>query len=398
MTIESSRQPIPVRRLLISIVMVMVSTLPVFLTGASFLQLEEDIGLTPTTLGVVTAAFFLTASITSTPLGRLVERIGWRTAMRINCVVSAAIVILIAFVADGPLTHGMFMVAAGAIYGFTNPAANHALAQGAPANRRGVVFGLKHAGIPASTLAAGAAVPLLVLTIGWRPTFALATVFGVVAWVLISSEGESPAVNAEPSATRPALPPLRRSQLVTLAVGSAFATWAAVFLGTFLVAAAVEASFTESQAGVLLFLGSGASITARVIYGVIADRRASTGFVGVSLIMAMGTLALLIVPMTDGLGFALAVIAGFALGWGWPGLMTYSVVNANTGSAASSSAITQSGIFFGAGAGPVVLGWVVDNYSFDTAWWVVAGMLSVSAVVMFTVAYQRRALTPVPQG
>ena len=35
------------------------STLPVFLTGASFLQMKEDIGLTATSLGAITAAFFL---------------------------------------------------------------------------------------------------------------------------------------------------------------------------------------------------------------------------------------------------------------------------------------------------------------------------------------------------
>ena len=91
---------VPVRRLAIAVMIVVVSTLPVFLTGASFVQLKEDIGLTATGLGAVTAAFFLTASVTSTPLGRMVERIGWKRAMRINCAVSATIVALIALFAQ----------------------------------------------------------------------------------------------------------------------------------------------------------------------------------------------------------------------------------------------------------------------------------------------------------
>ena len=33
-------------------------------------------------LGVLTAVFFLTASVTSAPLGKAVERIGWQRAMR----------------------------------------------------------------------------------------------------------------------------------------------------------------------------------------------------------------------------------------------------------------------------------------------------------------------------
>lgn len=371
--------------------MVMVSTLPVFLTGASFHQLQEEIGLTATSLGAVTAAFFLTASLTSAPLGRLVERIGWRTAMRINCVVSSVVVVMIPLFVHSPTSLGGLLVASGAAYGFTNPAANHSLARGAAPGRRGVVFGLKHAGIPASTLVAGAAVPLLVLTIGWRPTFALAIVVAVIAWALIHFEPESSTVPSPSNDTRAPVRPLTSRQLVILAVGSAFATWAAVFLGQFLVAGAVDASLTESQAGVLLFVGSGASITARVVAGLVADRRVSAGFRGVSLMMALGALTFAAVSGATGWAFALVVVAAFSLGWGWPGLMTYAVVNANPRSAAASSAVTQAGIFFGAGVGPLVLGWVVDTSSFQTAWRLVATLLLVAASIVFAVGLRVRA-------
>jgi len=46
-----SDSTIPVRRLVIAIVMVMVSTLPIFLSRASFLQLQAEMDLTATTLG-----------------------------------------------------------------------------------------------------------------------------------------------------------------------------------------------------------------------------------------------------------------------------------------------------------------------------------------------------------
>lgn len=393
----ASGQPIPIRRLLISIVMVMVSTLPVFLAGASFVQLEKDIGLSATSLGAVTAAFFLTASMTSTPLGRLVERIGWRRAFRINCVLSAFTGVLIALFVNSPLMLGVFAVVSGATYGFTNPAANHALARGAPPSRRGLVFGLKHAGIPASTLAAGAAVPLLVLTIGWRPTFALSSLFAILAWVLIHFEPETDGDRVQTEAITAADRPLSRRQLVTLALGSSLATWAAVYLGAFLVAAAVDASFTESEAGVLLFIGSAASIAARVVYGLWADRRAAAGFGGISLIMASGAVAFALTANAAGAVFAVGVVAGFILGWGWPGLMTYAVVNTNTQAAASSSAVTQAGIFLGAGIGPIALGWVIDSWSFSAAWLVVAILLAAASLVVLAVAAQRRTLEPLPQ-
>ena len=370
--------------------MVMVSTLPVFLAGASFVQLQDDIGLTASTLGAVTAAFFLTASITSTPLGRLVERIGWRPAMRINCLVSAAVLLAIPVAVSNPTTLGALLVVAGAVYGFTNPAANHALALGSPRNRRGVVFGLKHAGIPASTLAAGASVPLLVVTLGWRPTFALTSSVALIAWLLINSEPKREHHTVDLSSASGEVRPLTSTQLATLAFGSALATWAAVFLGTFLVAAGVDRSLSESQAGLLLFAGSAVSIASRVTYGTIADRRKAAGFAGVSVIMALGAVAVFFIAEATGGLFVLTVCAAFALGWGWPGLMTYAVVNANSGSAASSSAVTQAGIFFGAGAGPIVLGWIVDTASFQTAWLTVALLLAIAAGVVSYVAIQRR--------
>lgn len=399
MTADVPPKSLPIRRLIIAIVMVMVSTLPVFLTGASFLQLEADIGLAATSLGLVTAAFFLTASITSTPLGRLVERIGWKTAMRINCLVSAAVVVLIALVVHGPWALGGLLVVSGVVYGFTNPAANLSLAHGSPVGRRGVVFGLKHAGIPASTLAAGASVPLLVLTIGWRPTFALSSLLAVIAWVLISGESETRLGASREETGRPgqAPPPLTSSQLVTLAVGSSCATWTAIFLGSFLVAGAVDVSFTQSQAGTLLFAGSAVSIVARITYGALADRRSAAGFAWVGLIMGLGAIAVVVTADARGPGFVLAVLAAFALGWGWPGLMTYAVVNANTATAASSSAITQAGIFLGAGLGPVVLGAVVDNWSFRAAWLVAAALLAVASSVVLSVAVRRRRHEPATQ-
>ena len=382
------------RRLLIAIVMVMVSTLPVFLAGASYLQLNSDIGLTPIGLGAVTAAFFLTASVTSTPLGRLVERIGWRNAMRINLVVSALIMLMIPVVVESPGMLAALLVAAGLPYGFTNPAANLSLAELAPPERRGIVFGLKHAGIPSSTLVAGAAVPLLVTTVGWRPTYALTSIFALVAWVLIATEPERSHQREAGVAGEDVDGRLSTLQLVTMAIGAAFGTWAAVSLGSFLVAGSVEASLSESQAGVLLFLGSAASILARLVAGIIADRRNSAGFFGVSVMMAIGAIAFVLISGASGVSFALLIIASFAFGWGWPGLMTFSVVRANATSAASSSAITQAGVFLGAGVGPVVIGWVVDNWTFTEAWLVVAVFTAIAAVIVGLVGAQMRARQP----
>jgi sugar phosphate permease len=378
----SAPSSLPLRRLLIAILIVMVSTLPVFLTAAAYLQLEADIGLTTPSLGAVTAGFFLTASLTSTPLGRLVDRIGWRLAMSVNSIVSAATLILISTTVRTPVVLGCLLIAAGVTYGITNPAANHALALVSATRRRGLVFGLKHAGIPASTLISGIAVPLLILRFGWRITFAASASLALLVLLLIRKEPDQPARRPEVSSSGRSEVGISQLGLVGLAIGSACATWAAVSLGTFLIAGSAEVGLTETQAGILLFLGSAASITARIIAGAGVDRRSAPGFTEVASMMAVGAVAFGLMSLSQEFGFAAAAISAFVFGWGWPGLLTFSVVNANPATAASSTAVTQAGVFFGAGVGPLTLGWIVEQWSFQAAWALVGILLVIASIIV----------------
>jgi predicted MFS family arabinose efflux permease len=147
--------------------------------------------------------------------------------------------------------------------------------------------------------------------------------------------------------------PLVGWRLTGLSAGAALATLAAIALGTFLVAAAVDTGFSESAAGLLLFAGSVSTIVGRVVAGVVTDRIGGRGFGGLALLMGTGAVLLLLLPRSAGVVFGLVVLGAFATAWGWPGLMTYTVVNANRATAAASSGITQAGVFAGAGGGPL---------------------------------------------
>jgi MFS family permease len=377
------RRSLP-RLIVLAILVVTASTQPVFLLGAGFISISGELGFGPTGLGALTAAFFLTAATASAPLGRVVERIGWQRAMRINTVGSAAMLALIATTAGHPLTFGAYLVVAGAFYGLANPAANQALADHVDPRHRALVFGLKHAGIPASTLLAGLAVPLVVVTIGWRAAYGLALILPVLVGALVPRHPivASPRSRAD---RRRRLEPLPTRLLARLGFGTAVATWAAIALSSYLVAAAVDAGFSEEQGGVLLFVGSLSSLLGRLVVGALTDRIGGRGFGGVALLTGIGAVVFVGLIPARGAWFVALVPIAFATGWGWPGLMTFSVVNANTGSAASSSAITQAGVFFGAGLSPIVLGWIVDTWSFSVAFGVVAAMLIVAAVTVMSV-------------
>lgn len=376
------RPPVPWRLLFLAMLIVSLGTQPVFLLGAGFVQMSEEFGFSATGLGVLTASFWLTASVASPLLGRVVERIGWRRAIRINAIASSLLLITIAVTARSTVTLGALLMASASMYGFANPSANLALAQAVDPRRRALMFGLKHAGIPSSTLLAGLAVPLVMVSFGWRWAYVLASVLGLVVLALVPAQKDPPVMPDTNQDPRRSLAPLTMRRLVAFATGVALATWAATSLGTYLVAAAVDIGYSESGAGMLLFAGSVASITGRLIAGHVTDRLGSKGFTGVATMVSMGAIVFALLATATGPWFAVLIIAAFATGWGWPGLMTYAVVNANLGTVAASSAITQAGVFLGAGTGPLVLGWVADEWSFSAAWLVVAGALAMSAAIV----------------
>lgn len=367
------------RLILLAVLVVTASSLPVFLLAAAFFDIGPELGLSTFGLGALTSAFFLTAAATSAPLGRWVEQVGWQMAMRINLTASAGIMILIAVAADQIWVLAILMVLAAAVYGMSNPSANQALADRTRPGRQATVFGMKHAGIPSATLLAGLAVPVVVLRFGWRWAFVAAALLAMAVALAVPRSRVTPRDHPEPEVP---VQPLGARWLLWLALGSSFATWAAVALGTYLITAAVDIGFSEAAAGWLQFAGSAISITVRVGAGLVTDRVGSHGYGGIVILSAIGAGVFALLPLASGPLFAGLVILAFATGWGWPGLMTYVVVRSNRSSAASSSAITQAGVLFGAGVGPLVLGAVITRWSFDGAWVAVALALAVAATVV----------------
>ncbi len=370
----------------LSILLVAVSTQPVFLLGAAFPRIGPDLGFGPSGLGVLTAVFFLTASVASTLLGRVVQRIGWQRAMRINAVWSSGVLAAIAVAARSTELLAALLLTGAAAYGMANPAANLALAEHGSPERRALLFGLKHAGIPSSTLLAGLAVPLVVVTLGWRWAYAIAAVAALAVATLIPRRVVSP-IGTPAADPRRAVAPMSPTRLTILAAGGALATTAAVALGTYSVAAAVDVGFGEAAAGGLLAAGSIASIAARVVAGYATDRAGGAGFLGITGLTTAGAVTFAALTAASGPAFALLVVAAFATGWAWPGLFTFAVVNANAASAATSSAITQAGIFIGAGTSPLLIGWVVEHRSFDAAWVIVALALTAAAAITAAVGW-----------
>jgi MFS family permease len=375
-----------IRVMILSVLIVAVDALPVFLLGAGAVTMGAEIGFGATGLGYLTAAFFLAAAAVSSPIGRVIERIGWQRAMRINLVGTSIVLAVMSVAIRNMVSLAALLVVAAGLYGFGNPAANQALAQMVEPDRQGVVFGLKHAGIPTSTLLAGLAVPLIILRVGWRASF-LAGAF-IALGVLALVPRRPPERSERSRSAERADPLLSPGRLRFLALAGVFATVAPSMLGTFTVVAAVDAGISEGAAGVLLSVGGFVTIVARVLNGALADRFRWRGFGLMSALMAAGAIAAYSLSVLTGSVYIVVVLCAFATAWGWPGLMTFSVVRANAGSVASSSAVAQAGVFVGAGVFPIVIGTMADGVSFSAAWLLVGTGLCLASVSIAGLARQ----------
>jgi MFS family permease len=354
-----------------------VAVLPVFLTGALAVQISGEMGFDPAGLGLVVALYFGVSALCSLPVGRLVERWGGAATSRIAVLGVAVVMLVLALGATSYASLVAILLCSAWCNVMGQLASNLTLARSVPAHRLGLSFGVKQAAIPVATLLAGAAVPGIALTVGWRWAYVIAAGLAVLA-LLGVPRGGAPHVPA------PKPPPGERATLAlaVLGMGSGLGAGAANALGIFLVAAAVDRGIAPGTAGLVLTFGSVVGLVGRLLHGWLADRRTGghVAFVAGSMAIGAAGLALLAVPGTPAL--VVGTVLGFGLGWSWPGLMQFAVVRLNPSAPAASSAIVQTGVYAGGFAGPIAFGFVAAHTSFPTAWSTAAATMVAAALLV----------------
>ncbi|MEU6700245.1 MFS transporter [Pseudonocardia sp. NPDC046786] len=352
-----------------------VSVLPVFLTGALAVQLSADLGFDPAGLGLVVALYFGVSALFSLPVGMVVERVGSRVTSRIAVAGAAVLMAAMAVGARSYLSLVALLLCGAWCNVMGQLSSNLTLARTVPAHRMGLSFGVKQAAIPAATLLAGLAVPVVALTIGWRWAYAIGAVLALAALAAC------PRVDATPAA-RPVKGDRATGALAVIGVAAGLAAGTATALGIFLVASAVDRGIDPGLAGLMLTMGSIVGLTIRMLHGWLADRRTGGHVAVVAGSLAAGAIGfvLLAVPGTPAL--VVGVVLAFGLGWAWPGLLQFAVVRLNPSAPAAATSIVQLGVYAGGFAGPILFGWLATHEGFPTAWSVNAGVMLVSAVLM----------------
>jgi len=352
------------RPVLLAVAVATAGVLPAFLTGGLAVQIRSEMDFGSAALGLAVAVFFVTASLASVVMGRVVERIGSHRAMRVSATGSAVALLGIAVFAGSWAGLVACLVLGGLANAVAHPATHLSLAREVPANRQGFSFGIKQAAIPAATLLAGLAVPIIAVTLGWRWAFAggAALALGISLLVPAETLGGVRKVKEARAGDVPTAP------LVLLALGIGLGSAAATPLGAFVVESSVASGLRVGTAGLLLALGSAVGIVVRVVFGHLADGMGGGRLRLVCAMLGVGVVGFLLLASGSASLIVPGVMLAFGAGWGWPGLFNFAVVKTNPNAPAAATGITQTGASGGAALGPLVFGLVVEAASYDDAW------------------------------
>ncbi|MFL6565844.1 MAG: MFS transporter [Burkholderiales bacterium] len=251
------------------------------------------LGVAPAAIGYFVTAAYLGSMIGTATAGGWVERFGPIRVSQAGMLLCGCGLAIAASGALPAVLAGALLIGLG--YGPATPASAVILARAAPPGMLALTFSIKQTGVPLGTAIAGAAVPILVLGLGWQGAALVVAVvctsFGLVIAPL-RKQYDSGRNRAAPaslhSAFAPVLLVLREPKIMQLAATSFVYGGVQITLVAYLVAFLTE-SFALSLvlAGMVMAASQLSSVAGRVLWGIVADhllsRRATLGLLGVGM-------------------------------------------------------------------------------------------------------------------
>ena len=307
--------------------------------------------------------------------------------MSMRWAVTLTLVSLVGIALGGrsPALYAGFLIGAGLGFALAQTSTNLFITRTVPAGNRATVLGIKHAAIPLAALLAGLAVPTVAVTIGWRWAFAIAAGGATLLWVWLprsfTGSKNPPAKDAGGS------PP---KELIVLVLATILAMAGGSALGAFLVSFAVTTGIGAASAGFLLSAGGASAIAMRVMWGWLADRRSTRGYVGIVRLLTVGSVGFLLLSTEQPALVLLGAMTSFGGVSGWSGLLAHAVVDRNLKAPARATGVTQIGFYVGGGIGPPFFGFLIDQFSYRFAWVTAAGFVLVAAGLVMAVEMSSR--------
>jgi len=353
--------------LLLSIGASIVATLPMLLIGPLALQLERELGLGAAAIGSAVGIATVVRALTTAVAGSVVDRQGATRSLRVALVASALACVGLAVTARSWIVLVAWLSLAGISHAVALPAVNRLMVGRVAASRLGLAFGIKMIGPPIASLLAGLSVPLLVVHIGWRPTYLIAGAIGVVTILAVRLVGvERPPVSEVRRIRGDRFPGAGARALVGIGVVAEFVASGSVL--TFFVTSAYRAGVGEGPAATALAVASLLALLTRIAGGHVCDvtrihplRLSSAMFVvsasGLGL-LATGRPTLMVVGMFVGL---IAV-------WGFTNMTWIALMRSFPKQPGRATGSMAWAILVGGGLGPIAFGTLVEVAGYAQAW------------------------------
>jgi MFS family permease len=321
---------------------------------------QTEIGLPASAVGIVTALTYLAATFTAFSAGNLINRFGALRASQISLIFAAAGMASMASANAWLVVLGALVIGTG--YGVVTPASSAILADRTPEGMRAFIFSLKQTGVPIGGAIAGAAIPVLIVGLGWKEAALIAAASCFL--LAIAVQPYRAGVDLAPHASRPAAPVhilepfklvMAHPRLRELAFASFSYSGMQMCMGSFLVVFLTErVGLTVSGAGAALSTAMIAGTIGRIMWGIIADNWTSPRTVLGTLGTVMAFSAFVTAAMAPTWPYALLLVVSFIFGAsaiGWNGVYLAEVVRiappGTAGSATGASlATTYAGVVF----------------------------------------------------
>ncbi|WP_022873787.1 MFS transporter [Nesterenkonia alba] len=332
--------------------------LPTFLLGALFVQLNATLQAPAWSLGAAVAAYWAAAALTSNTAGKAVKQLGYQRAV----ILSLALVLTSAL-GSALLTWSWPMLVlwaaiGGAANGVGHPASNELLRTRVHPGKLATALGIKQGAVPGASFLAGISVPAIAVALGWQAGFLSAAALALLVLVVfLSVEYTRERAPRQLSAVRVKTGPHLLRKLWLLMVAIFLGTGVGSAVAAYTVSAGVTQGFTESQAALLLGVGSLAGALCRCGAGGMIDGfRSVSAMPMIAGLMIAGSLGTALMASSNQALFALGVIFALGPGWGWAGLTQYVVSLAAGSEAPRAIGLIQTAAYAGAGGLPLLFG------------------------------------------
>lgn len=355
-----------------------VTAVPIFLVGATSVQVRAELVFSTTALGALVAVFRIGAASSSSVLGRVTDRIGSVRAMRYALLIGSFSTFGIAFFARSWTGLAIGILGCGAASSWGQLAANRYLIRVVRDGRQGLAFGIKQAAVPMAAMIAGLSVPLVALTLGWRAAFII-TASVALLLVPFLPRPVGPARTGPQQST----PKVQfRGSIRVLTFGLMFAMAAGATLGAFTVETGVARGLSVSAASLMLTVGSLVSIVLRVVIGRLSDMRKDGHFEFVSGLLLVGALGYLLMGVGGPSVLLVAIPVAFGAGWAFNGLFWYAALRLRSDAPGATAGVIMPGGMAGGVFGPPLFGAVAERFGYGAAWALVAGFAVAAATLI----------------